>query len=29
MTAPGHPQDDRLLELAYGEVEGTVERALR
>jgi len=29
MTAPGHPQDDRLLELAYGEVEGTEERALR
>jgi len=29
MTGPGHPQDDRLLELAYGEVEGTEERALR
>jgi len=29
MTAPGHPQDDRLLELAYGEVEGAEARALR
>src|SRR5262249_51395490 len=29
MTMPGHPQDDRLLELAYGEVEGAEERALR
>jgi hypothetical protein len=29
MTAPGHPQDDRLLELAYGEVEGAEEGALR
>jgi len=29
MTAPGHPQDDRLLELAYGELQGADERALR
>src|SRR5262249_10362060 len=29
MTMSGHPQDDRLLELAYGEVKGAEERALR